>query len=127
MRALLTAAVILVATPVAAQDNVRFNLHCSEFENPDTLRTSIDHQFSVDLQAMSVCRRGNPRCATVVRHGRFLEFSYPFSDDTTQFEMFRLYDPQTGWLTQIMRVQGEVGRTYGDALCEVRPFTAVTD
>lgn len=127
MRALISVVLALLATPVAAQDDVRFNLLCSEFENPDTLRTSVDHRFSVDLEAMTVCRLGNPRCAAVVRHGRFLEFSYPFSDDTTQFEMFRLYDPQTGWLTQIMRVQGEVGRTYGDAVCEVHPFASVMD
>lgn len=126
MRFLLLPFLILMATPAAAQD-VRFNLECREFEDPDTLRTSLDHEFSVDLDAMTVCRRRNPRCATVVRQGRFLEFSYPFTDGTTQFEMFRLYDPQSGWLTQIMRVQGEPGRTYGDAVCQVRPFESVMD
>ena len=127
MRLALAAVLTLLATPSLAQEAARINLDCREFEDRDTLRTETDHQFSVDLDAMSVCRRGNPRCAEVVRQGRFLEFSYPFSDGDTDFQMFRLYDPETGWLTQIMRVVGEPGRSYGDAVCEVRPFAAVTD
>lgn len=127
MRLPLALLLMMLAAPVAAQESQQFNLACREFDDPDTLRTVVDHDFSVDLQTMTVCRRGNPRCADVVRHGRFLEFSYPFTDGDTDFEMFRLYDPQSGWLTQIMRVVGEPGRTYGDALCEVRPFASVMD
>jgi hypothetical protein len=127
LRLAIAAALALFASPALAQEEARFNLECREFDDPDTLRTEINHIFSVDLTTLTVCRRGNPRCAEVVRQGRFLEFSYPFSDGHTDFQMFRLYDPETGWLVQIMRVVGEPGRTYGDALCEVRPFTAVTD
>ncbi len=127
MRLALAAALTLFATPALVQAQTRFNLDCREFEDRDTLGTHIDHQFSVDLDAMSVCRRGNPRCAEVVRQGRFLEFSYRFQDGDHAMEVFRLYDPETGWLTQIMRRVGEPGRSYGDAVCEVRPFTAVTD
>ncbi len=127
MRLPLALLLILAASPVAAQEAQQFNLYCREFDDPDTPSTVIDHNFSVDLDAMTVCRRGNPRCADVVRQGRFLEFSYLFSDGDTEFQMFRLYDPQTGWLTQIMRRVGEPGRTYGDALCEVRPFASVMD
>jgi hypothetical protein len=114
-----------LAGPAAAQEIAKFNLDCSEFTDPDTVRTVVDHEFSVDLDAMTVCRRGNARCAQVVRHGRFLEFSYRIPDGNLTLEMFRLYDPQTGWLTQIMRYDGEIGRTYGDAVCTVRPFADV--
>jgi hypothetical protein len=127
MRALSVAVLVLFAPPTAAQDADRFNLSCSEFETPDTLRTEIDHEFSVDLDSLTVCRRGNPRCAEVVRHGRFLEFSYRIPDGDQTLEVFRLYDPQTGWLTQIMRYDGAHGRTYGDAVCQVQPFASVMD
>ncbi|WP_029087683.1 hypothetical protein [Brevundimonas aveniformis] len=127
MRRALVAALTLLATPALAHEEARFNLDCREFEDRETLATHIDHQFSVDLDAMSVCRRGNPRCAEVVRQGRFLEFSYRFQDGDQAMEVFRLYDPETGSLTQIMRRVGDPGRSYGDAVCEVRPFASVTD
>ena len=125
MRLTLCILTLMIAAPAAAQEATKFNLACSEFEDPDTLRTGIDHEFSVDLDALTVCRRGNPRCADVVRQGRFLEFSYRIPDGDRELEVFRLYDPLTGWLTQIMRYDGERGRSYGDAVCEVRPFADV--
>ena len=118
---------LVLTTPVAAQETAQFNIYCREFDDPDTLSTVMDHEFSIDLDAMTVCRRRSNRCWDVVRHGRFLELSYPYTDGHRQYEMFRLYDPRTGWLTQIMRVEGQQDRTYGDALCEVRPFASVMD
>ena len=113
------------AGSAAAQEPDQFNLECREFRDPDTLLETADHEFSVDLATMTVCRRNNPRCATVVRHGRFLEFSYRFQNQGHEHEVFRLYDPETGWLTQIMRMDGNVGRSYGDAVCKVRPFRQI--
>jgi len=113
------------AAAAEAQEMQKFNLECREFSDPDTLYPDANHEFSVDLDTLTVCRRNNPSCATVLRHGRFLEFSYRFENLGREYEVFRLYDPQTGWLTQIMRVDRNVGRTYGDAVCEVRPFAPV--
>jgi hypothetical protein len=127
MRLTLTLLLLALATPVAAQDAVRFNLECKEFIDPDTLMAEAVHEFSVDLETMTVCRRRNPRCNAVVRHGRFLELGYTFESEGQHYEVFRLYDPQSGWLTQIMRVDRNVGRTYGDAVCEVKPFASVVD
>lgn len=127
MRLTVSLIALLIAAPAAAQEAKRFNLTCSEFEDADTLRDEVDHEFSVDLESMTVCRRGNPRCAQVVRQGRFLEFSYRIPDGDRELEVFRLYDPQTGWLTQIMRYDDEHGRTYGDAVCRTAPFASVTD
>lgn len=123
----LTLLLLALATPVAAQDAVRFNLECREFIDPDTLMAEAVHEFSVDLETMTVCRRRNPRCNAVVRHGRFLELGYAFESEGRHYEVFRLFDPQTGWLTQIMRVDRNVGRSYGDAVCEVKPFASVMD
>jgi hypothetical protein len=118
---------LAVAAPAAAQDAARFNLECREFTDPDTLTPYVVSEFSVDLETLTVCRRRNPRCNDVVRQGRFLELGYSFESEGRHYEVFRLYDPQTGWLTQIMRVDGDVGRTYGDAVCEVKPFASVMD
>jgi len=118
---------LFFAAPAAAQEASQFNIYCREFDDPDTLSTVMDHEFSIDLDAMTVCRRRSTRCWDVVRQGRFLELSYSFSDGHRQYEMFRLYDPRTGWLTQIMRVEGQRDRTYGDALCQTRPFASVMD
>ena len=124
MRALVTVALALIATPVAAQDQARFNLRCSEFEdrNRTQLRDVVDHEFSLDLDTLTVCRRGHARCWTIERQGRFLELTYPFSDGEDDYEMFRLYDPETGWLTQVIRIVGEPGGSYGEAVCEVHPY-----
>ncbi|MBN8552972.1 MAG: hypothetical protein J0L52_08780 [Caulobacterales bacterium] len=129
MRLMLTAALILFATSAAAQDAERFNLHCSEFndETPQQLRGTIDHVFSLDLETMTVCRDGNPRCWGIERQGRFLELTYPFDDGDDDYEMFRLYDPETGWLTQVIRIVGQPGNSYGEAVCEVHPFASVMD
>jgi hypothetical protein len=127
MRLTLALVLLCVAAPAAAQEASRFNLECSEFTDPDTVRQVVDHEFSVDLDALTVCRRNNPRCAEVVRQGRFLELGYRVPDGDRTLEVFRLYDPQTGWLTQIMRYEGEIGRSYGDAVCKVTPFRTVTD
>lgn len=129
MRAVLGLLFALIASPALAQDQDRFNLFCREFDREDRGRFSdvLQHEFSIDLEAMTVCRRNNTRCWDVVRQGRFLELSYPFSDGTHQYEMFRLYDPRTGWLTQVIRREGEAGRSYGEAVCEVRAFESVMD
>ena len=124
MRTLIIAALGLLATPVAAQDDVRFNLQCREFDDatPQQLRDVVDHEFALDLETMIVCRNGNTRCWSIERQGRFLELTYPFSDGRDDYEMFRLYDPETGWLTQVIRIVGEPGGSYGEAVCEVHPY-----
>ena len=129
MRFLLIPFLALMAFPAMAQDDVRFNLKCSEFDDqrPQQLRTTIDHEFSIDLETMTVCRGGNTRCWDIVRQGRFLELTYPFSDGRDDYEMFRLYDPQTGWLTQVIRIVGQPGGSYGEAVCQVHPFASVMD
>ncbi|MFC0632273.1 hypothetical protein [Brevundimonas balnearis] len=119
---------ILALALVAAQtldDGPRFDLSCREFADAGILRDQEDHLFSVDLEAATACRRGNPRCAPVVDHGRWLELSYRFSAGEDEWEMFRLYDRQTGWLDQVIRKVGDHGLDYGDAVCEVRPWTGV--
>ncbi|MDP3405176.1 MAG: hypothetical protein Q8S03_10830, partial [Brevundimonas sp.] len=118
-------ALLLLPGMAAAQDDRKFNLECREFADPDTLLDSVTHVFSVDMGALEVCRGGNSRCTTIVDHGRFLEFSYGFTDGVQTFELFRLYDRRTGWLTQVMRSPGEQDRSYGDAVCEIRPFDSV--
>lgn len=127
MRLIVALLASLIAAPAVAQDAERFNLVCREFEDPDTLRDVADHEFSVDLQTMTVCRANNVRCWPVVRQGRFLEMTYTYPYRGRTEVVFRLYDPQTGWLTQIMRTEDEPGRNYGDAVCEVTPFASVMD
>ena len=124
MRLIAALFVTLIAAPAVAQDAERFNLQCSEFDdrNRTQLRDVVDHEFSLDLEAMTVCRNGNVGCWPIERHGRFLELTYPFSDGTDDYEMFRLYDPETGWLTQVIRIVGEPGGSYGEAVCEVHPY-----
>lgn len=115
-------AAAITVSPAAAQDARRFNLECRELDRHGVAGEQLDHVFSVDLDAREACRRGNPHCAPVVDHGRWLELSYTFGDGDRTFEMFRLYDRRTGWLDQVIREGDAPGRSYGDAVCEVRPF-----
>lgn len=125
MRLTLFFMALAISVPAAAQDADRFNLYCQEVEADGSLSTVQDHHFSIDLSTQTVCRERNSRCWEVVRQGRFLELSYPFSDGHDDWQMFRLYDPSSRWLVQNIRKLGEPGMDYGSAHCEVRPFRSL--
>jgi hypothetical protein len=105
----------------AAETPRRFDLACREFADAGILRDRVDRRFSIDLDAATACREGIGTCAPVVDHGRWLELSYGFRDGEDDWQMFRLYDCQTGWLDQVIRRVGEHGLDYGDAVCTVAP------
>lgn len=128
----LAAAFVVMIVPVAqAQEPPRqFNLECKDVGRDGKLEDEVSLVIYVDLDRKLSCREWLSSCIAkpLVDHGRWIDLSYAFKRAGVEdYEMYRLYDRNSGWLDQVVRRVGHHGSPYGDAVCAVTAYTPFSD
>jgi|SRR5215217_2533549 len=108
----------------------RFDLICNALvgEGVQTLPTK-GARYKIDLSRKQACVPWTydtpPKCKVrpIKVAGRWIDLSYRFEDGDERYEMYRVYDMESGWMHQILRLVGEPGAPFGDAVCAKAPFT----
>lgn len=106
----------------------RFDLVCYEIGQGGHLkRDRVDQHFRVDGQGRKYCRvdiNGGCEIKPFKKRGRWWDLSYRFTTpDGKAYEVSRIYDTETGYLDQVIRIVGQSGNPYGDLACEAAPFS----
>lgn len=128
----LAAALAVMIVPVAqAQEGPRqFNLECRDVGRDGKLEDEASLFMRIDLDRKLSCREWIDSCFVkpLTENGRWIDLSYSFKRAGVEdYEMYRLYDRQSGWLDQVVRRIGHPGSPYGDAVCAVKPYEPFED